>query len=114
MIEVTILKFLQSALPCPVYTERPENPPVQFVLLQRTAGTEKCGIKRATITVHSIAGSMQKAAELNETVQKRMKEIGGSVAACNLNATSNYTDTVRKEYRYQSLFNLMYMEDDYD
>lgn len=111
MIEIIVRDHLSKNFIIPVHTERPVSPPKTYILIQRVGGKCRCGISKAMIAVHSIAPSMQKAAELNAKIQAAMKELGGNVGAVDINATSNYTNTQTKEYRYQTLFQITYMED---
>lgn len=51
---------------------------------------------------------MYLAAELNEKVKSAMDEIVelDEVTRCELNSDYNYTDTSRKKYRYQAVFDI--------
>ena len=48
------------------------------------------------------------AASLNERVKKVMENIIelDDICSCNLNSDYNYTDTGRKKYRYQAVFDI--------
>ena len=53
---------------------------------------------------------MYKAAELNEKVKAAMERLIelDSVSKCELNTDYNFTDTDKKQYRYQAVFDVVY------
>lgn len=65
-----------------------------------------------TITIQSYADSLLRAAEINKLVETAMKGITTleDISQCKLNSSYNYTDTESKKYRYQAVFNLVFME----
>ena len=112
MIEQIIYDYLRA---CGVaaYTEIPEGgaaPP--FVVIERTGGGETDHIRRATVAVQSYGASPYLAAQLNGLVKDLMDEIIGrpEIAACRLNSDYNYTDTTKKVYRYQAVYDLAYYD----
>ena len=114
LIEATVIGYLMSALQTEdVYAERPTDPPEEFYLVERTSSGETNHIQTATIAVQSYAGSMLRAAEMNRLVRKAMPRIvqtEADVSCCRLNSAYNYTDTETRQYRYQAVFDLYYME----
>lgn len=111
MIEQIVLDYLNSNLQnVSAFTEIPKEPPTSFVLIEKTGGGKDNYIERATITVQSYAESMYKAALLNEEVKELMENIItlNQISRCKLNSDYNFTDTRRKQYRYQAVFNLVY------
>lgn len=110
MIEKIVLDYLNNALYVPVYMERPINPPEKYVLLEKTGGTSENYIKSATLALQSYAGSLFDAATLNEEVKAAMDNIIilKEVMSSELNTDYNFTDTTRKEYRYQAVYDLFY------
>lgn len=109
MIEITILKHLESEMKVPVLMERPEEKIEKYVLVEKTGGSEREGICSATVAVQSYAGSLYEAAVLNEEVKEAMRKIiAGNVFSVSLNSDYNFTDTDSKEYRYQAVFDLEY------
>lgn len=112
MIEKTILDFLKSKLDMPVFLEVPKAPPDAFVLLERTAGGERDHIYTATFAIQSYDVSLLKAAELNDRVKKAMRELTllDDVSRCHLNSDYNFTETSTKRYRYQAVFEIVYLE----
>lgn len=67
-------------------------------------------IDKAIIAIQSYSSSLYKAAVLNEKVKIIMKNIieMDEISECELNSDYNYTDTSRKKYRYQAVYELTY------
>lgn len=114
LIEAAVISYLVSALETQhVYAERPENPPEEYYIIERTASGEINHIQTATVTIQSVSGnSLLRAAEMNQQVLKVMPCIvqEADVSCCRLNSAYNYTDTSTRQYRYQAVFDLYYME----
>lgn len=110
MIEKIVLDHLSTVLSVPVYLEIPENPPNNFVLVEKTGSSRANQVNRATLAVQSWAKTMMTAAELNEQVKTAMEGLDDldSVSACRLNSDYNFTDTTTKHYRYQAVFDLVF------
>lgn len=110
MIETIVLDYLSEALSVPVSMEVPEDPPKQFVVIEKTGGGEKNHIKSATLAIQSIAPSLYEAAVLNEDVKNAMDGIAvlNAIGRSSLNSDYNFTDTASKRYRYQAVFDLIY------
>lgn len=112
MIETLILEQLQGA-GITAYMEIPEGggtPP--FAVVERTGGGEEDQIRHATVAVQSYGASLYLAAELNEQTVAAMKGLAAcpEVAACELNSDYNFTDTTKKLYRYQAVFDIVYYD----
>lgn len=112
MIESIMRDCLAAKLDVPVYTEYPESAPESFVLLTRTGGSGSL-IKKATIALQSYAGTLAKAAELNEKVKKAAEDSvqTDSISRAELNSDYEFTDITKKRYRYQAVFDITYMEE---
>ena len=110
MIETIVLDYLSEALSVPVSMEVPEDPPDQFVVIEKTGGGEENHIKSATLAIQSVADSLYQAAVLNEAVKAYMDGISDldSIGRSSLNSDYNFTDTASKRYRYQAVFDLIY------
>ena len=116
MIEKTILDYLIAA-DVDARMEIPEGggtPP--FVIIQRTGGGEENKIRRATVALQSYGASMYEAASLNERVVALMDGLAAlpEIGACRLNSDYNYTDTAKKQYRYQAVFDVVYYSNQED
>ena len=113
MIEKTVLDYLNSKLSVQAYMERPEKAVLPYVLLEVTSGSSYEHICNATFAIQSYSTSLYTAAKLNKQVVDAMADIDDltNVSKCSLNTFYNYTNTTTKEYRYQALFDLVYMEE---
>lgn len=110
MIETTILNYLNSVLDVPVHMEKPDAEPVQYVLIEKTGSSKENFINSATIALQSHADSLYSAAALNEEVKKAMDNITilDEISCSQLNTDYNFTDTTKKKYRYQAVYDLFY------
>lgn len=110
MIEAIIRNYLLPILSVPVYIDVQANPPVSYVVIERTGGGETEHIREATIALQSYGASKSAAAMLHETVMAAMKNliILDQISACDLNAEYDFTDTETKRYRYQAVYNIVY------
>lgn len=116
-IETVVYGYLNGALDVPVYMEIPANPPKSFVLIEKTSGGLDNHINNAVFAIQSYAGSLYDASILNDVVKVAMLGNGDDeygiidqcdISSCKLNSDYNYTDTTKKKYRYQAVFNLYY------
>jgi hypothetical protein len=108
MIEQTILDYLNDTLTEPCYMEEPEGIDT-FVLLEKTGSSLSNYVYSATFAIQSYATSLYEAAELNEKVKAAMLTIAdelNTISKCSLNSDYNYTDTTKKRYRYQAVFDI--------
>lgn len=111
MIEKTILDYLASSLEVPVYMEVPKDPPERYVIIEKTGSSRSNYISSATIALQSICQrSLSGAALLNEQVKAVMDDVFSldDIASADLNSDYNFTDTQKKEYRYQAVYNLVH------
>ena len=110
MIELIVKEYLDSVLNVPVYTEKPEVAPEEYVLVEQTSEQEINHISYATVAIQSYSGSQYEASSLNETVKSAMREIitQPEVTRSRLNASYPFTDTTKKQYRYQAVFDLVF------
>lgn len=115
MIEKIVRSYLKGKLGIDVYMEKPEgsfDDLIPFVTVEKAGGYGQNHIAHATISIRSYGKTLYKASELNEKVKKAMDGITGTanVSACSLNSDTNFTDTTTKQYRYQAVFNITYMD----
>lgn len=108
MIEIIILKYLTEKLSVPVYMEDDGEVGDTYVVVEKTGGGEENFLKSAVIAVQSYADTLYNAASINEEVKEAMKKLieEDKVTKCELNSDYNYTDTARKVYRYQAVFDI--------
>lgn len=112
MIELDVIQHLSDGLTVPVYAERPEIPEDSYVLIELTSLSERNHIYSAMIALQCYAPSLLKAAALCGEVCKCMDDITGrpNISHAKLNSAYNFTNTATKEYRYQAVFDLVFME----
>lgn len=110
MIEKILLDYLNERLSTPVYTEERGQMPEKYVLIDKTGGGGSIYLKEATIAIQSYGKSLYEAAALNEQVKEKMNNVIelDDISKCSLNSDYEYTDTTRKKYRYQAVFDLVY------
>lgn len=110
MIEETVLDYLSEKVPVMVRMEEELDMPAEYILVEKTGGGENNHIRRATIAVQSYAGSLYRAMQINEEVKEAMEDIVtlDEISRCTLNSDYDYTDTTRKKYRYQAVFDVVH------
>ena len=108
MIEKTVLDHLNSTLPVPCYMEKPENPPERYVLIEKTSSGRENHIQTATIAAQSYAETLYQAAALNESVKSAMDGLVelDRITRAALNSDYNFTDSAKKQYRYQAVYDI--------
>ena len=108
MIEKIVSDYLNDTLGVKACMEEEENMPKEYVLVEKTGSGKENHIFDATIVVQSFSDTMYRAAILNEKVKAAMENIVAldDITRCDLNTDYNYTDTSRKKYRYQAVFDI--------
>ena len=108
MIEKVILNYLNENLNVPVFMERPEKDVGEFVVVEKTGSGRTNHIDRATIALQSFGNTLQRAAEINEDVKAVMDTLITlpGVSRSQLNSDYNFTDTEKKRYRYQAVYDI--------
>lgn len=114
LIEAIVITHLATELnTTDVYAERPNTPPAKYWLIEKTAADEENHILKATIAVQSISsGSLLEAARMSHDAEAAMRNLitVENVGKCKLNTAYNFTDPETKEYRYQAVFDINYIE----
>ena len=108
MIEKTVRDYLLTVLSVPVYTDRPANPPVDRVVIERVGGSAENLARHARIAIQSYGGTRLAAGTLHEQVLAAMPNIGTVDGGVYLDSEYDYTDTTTKVYRYQAVFDITY------
>lgn len=119
MIETTLKDYLEGALDgVPVYLELPEMPfhstalPEQYVTIERIAGGKTDQIHTASFAIQSWSlNSLYEAAALDETVRDVMDDFWETenIGMVKLASNYNFTDTSTKRYRYQAVYDIVYL-----
>ena len=113
MIETIVLDYLGAKLSVPVRMETPENPPREYVLIDKTGSSETNHIVRATLAIQSVSSvSLYRAAEINEAVKAAMEDILTlpQIFRAKRNTDYNFTNPQTKQYRYQAVYDMTYKE----
>jgi hypothetical protein len=112
MIETKIIDYLNSNLEANTYMEQPEEKPVRFYIMERTAGGETNHIREGSFSVQSYAPTLYEASLMNNAminVFKGLVELP-EVSRVVLNSDYNFTDPTTQQYRYQANFVVTYYE----
>lgn len=109
MIEKIILDYLNSIAGAPpAYMEIPAERAAQpFFVIQKTSGGQIEGVVgEATLAIQSYGATLYEAAYTNELLKIFMADAAElpAIAAVRLNSDYNFTDTAKKRYRYQAVF----------
>ena len=115
MIEEIVLGYLQEKAgvldpPIGVFMETEQDPPGEFFLVEKTGSSRENQILRATFAVQSYAGSMYRAAEMNQMAIGWLDDLPDErdVFSVELNSDYNFTDVNTRKYRYQAVFDIVY------
>ncbi len=105
-----MINHLAAELELPVYIEMPEHPPKSFVILDRTGGGNENRINTATFAIQSYGVSIAEAASLNERVKLALDwdRLPADILSARLNSDYNYSDTEKRKYRYQAVYEIFY------
>ena len=108
MIEKTLIAHLSAVLDVPVYMEMPINKPSEFVTLQKIDAGIINKINASTFDVGCYSTSLQKAAELCETVKNALLDAIrlDEISSCRLGGENSNIDTTNKTYAYECVFNI--------
>lgn len=114
MIEKTIKDYLEEQLQIPVRLEEEPGLPEKYILVEKTGSGQENHIDSATVAIQSYAGTLYDTAVLNEQVKATMENIIGrnDISKCTFNSDYNYTDTARKKYRYQAVYDIVYFKEE--
>ena len=110
MIEKIILDYLNDKAPVPAYMEKPEKEPDKYIMIEKIGSERANHVDSATIALQTYAKSMFEVASLNEEVISIMYDITDldEVFSIRLVRDYNFTDTTKKKYRYQAIFDLVF------
>lgn len=108
MIEYTILRYFSDHLDVPCYMMRPEKPPKEYVLIEKTGGSKDNYITTSTFAFQSYAETLLKASELNENVMavaENLIEVD-EITKSKYQTDYNFTNAATKQPRYQAVFDI--------
>ena len=117
MIEKTVIDWLNLQLDgIPAYSQEPESTMVPgdgvFVVVEKTGSSMKNHIWTGIFAIQSYAPTLYEAAGLNERVKAAMFNIVNLdvITRAELNSDYNFTNTSKKQFRYQAVFELTHYE----
>lgn len=113
MIETILTNYLGEKITAPVYFgEKPSKKPAEYVVIEKIDSGRINMIDAATFSLFSYSETLYEAAELNAKVKEAMFNIVElpEVSSSKLGGGSQYIDKQTKEYGYECIFNLYYME----
>jgi hypothetical protein len=110
MIEEIVINYLSNNLQIGVYAEEPNDITPPYIVVEKTSGGMVDHIQTATLAIQSYGKSLHDAASLNKKMKGAMENITdlNEISSVELNSDYNYTDTSRKKYRYQAVFDFVY------
>ena len=106
-IEPVVIDYLKTELQTDsVYGEVQENPEEEYYVVDKTGSDAENRIITSTIAIQSYARSKARASDKNEMVKEVMDRIIRLpvIDDCQLMSDYNFTNTAKKEYRYQAVF----------
>ena len=108
IIEAIVIDYLSSLLEVPVVAESPETEPDSYVRIEKVGRQGKDYIVTDSVAFQSYGATLYEAAALDEKVQELMPGIIKRVDISGIHLVSNYnaTDTRKKQYRYQCIFDI--------
>lgn len=109
MIEQIVLDFMNAELDVPVYMEYPSEPKDAFVVMEKVGSSRRDFIYTTSIAFQSYSlTSLYNTVALDERVRAvadRLPELN-EISGVTLSSSTNFTDTRRKEWRYQSVYDI--------
>lgn len=112
MIEEKVYAYLSEKLSVPIRFEKRPNDAAPYCLIQRTSGTDIApGVCGCTFAIQSYGTNIMDAGKINDDVKAAMRLFAGekNISSCVLNTDLYQPDLNRKEYRYQAVFNIVYL-----
>lgn len=109
MIEELIVSYLSDSLDVSVYAEEPDGDAREYVVIEKTGSSaEENMLFTSMIAIQSYGNELIDAMRLNDRVKTAMFKAVSlqGVTDISLNSDYNFTDTRKKKYRYQAVFDI--------
>lgn len=108
MIEKIVMDYLTAAVQVPAYMERPENPPDEYIIVEKTGSEKRNCVYTSTLAIQSYSDTLYHAAVLSKLVREAMEEIVvlPELGGVREGSEYNFTNPADKQYRYQAVFTL--------
>lgn len=113
-IEIFLRDFFNEKIDTPVYLEKPDGLTQPFVVIDVTGVREMGpGVYYATAALQSYAHSKYEACELNRTVMAAAEQLRDcmEIGGASLDTYTPFNDLVRKIYRYQAVYNIVFYDE---
>ena len=116
LIETRVIAHLSALLDgCAVAAEVPEDFPDDgaLVVVEKVGESVVNRIRQARLAVQSYGDTLLHAAERNEAALAALSSLTDDpvVTACRPETSYNFSDEVRKRYRYQAVVHVSYYEE---
>lgn len=112
IIEKVVNEYLQEALEMDeVYNEDPDGIEPPYVVIEKTGAGQENLINRSTLAIKSYGASLYETILLNDQVKAAMDVIDSAIlqiSDSSLDSDYDYSDTAKKRYRYQAVYNLIH------
>ncbi len=112
-IEEYLLNKFIAEFDYPTFLEYPDGLTAPFIVIDVT-GVKPLGpsVYQAVVAFQSYAQSKYETSELNRAVIETAKELikNDEIGAADLDTYTPYPDVLRKKYRYQAVFNIVYYD----
>lgn len=108
-IEAIVINYLRDKMETEaVYGEIPDSPKGEFFVIDKTGSVTENHICTSTVAIQSYGDSKARAAESNERLKEAMEGIVAldQIGGCHLTTDYNFTNTARKQYRYQAVYEI--------
>ena len=115
IIESIMISYLKEHTQVPVYATLPEDVALPCIVIEKTAGGYSETLLSATVAVQSYDLTLEKAAQLNDTVKWLLLDGFANltqILKISLNSDYNFTDTSTERYRYQAVYDITYYRKD--
>ena len=111
ILEKKIIEYLSPLLSVPVVAETPEDVPDSYVSIERVGRAVRNRVTTDSIAFKSHGNTMLDAAELDEEVQECMEGFISldEISSVTLQSNYNATDTSNLKYRYQCIYDIVYI-----
>lgn len=110
LIEEVVIDYLKGELGTEsVYAEEPDSEETEYIVIEKTGSGRENYINQSTIAIKSYGESLYDAMVLNDRVKAAMDEMwikNYLVTSSELNSDYNFSDTERRRYRYQAVYDI--------
>lgn len=111
MIEFLIIKFLNSALDVPAFAERPEKPPENYIIAEKTTSGGNF-VTTSTFTFYCYAETLADTCKLSTELKNVLENNAPNwILKAEFQSEFNATETGVKKYRYICIFDIYHYKE---